>query len=83
MGSQRVEHDRVTLTFTFISESLDSEAYRNATAQIDILAFLLLFFVMLFQGSFSEQNCCFRTVEGFVAGKDVVVRGRRERLIGL
>ena len=83
MGSQRVEHDRVTLTFTFISASLDSEAYRNATAQIDILAFLLLFFVMLFQGSFSEQNCCFRTVEGFVAGKDVVVRGRRERLIGL
>ena len=83
MGSQRVEHDRVTLTFTFISESLDSEAYRNATAQIDILAFLLLFFVMLFQGSFSEQNYCFRTVEGFVAGKDVVVRGMRERLIGL
>ena len=73
----------MTLTFTFISESLDSEAYRNATAQIDILAFLLLFFVMLFQGSFSEQNCCFRTVEGFVAGKDVVVRGMRERLIGL
>ena len=83
MGSQRVEHDRVTFTFTFISESLDSEAYRNAAALIDILAFLLLLSVMLFQGSFLEQNCCFRTVEGSVAGKDGVVRGMRGRLMGL
>ena len=79
-GITKSRTQRVALTFTFISESLDSEAYRNAAALIDILAFLLLLSVMLFQGSFLEQNCCFRTVEGFVAGKDGVVRGMRGRL---
>ena len=59
MGPQ---HGSMAPTFTFLSESLDSEGHRNAAELIDILAFLLLLSVMLFQGSFLEQNCCFRTV---------------------